>query len=121
MVKSLAAKRNSTKGRACGLLQKGQLIMDYLAYIGYSDLCRLGTGGVWISGTKALDDVIWHLEWPQDIKDALIMATNLESTLTINDLELNGMILNKLIAECIIQDLKNIHIGYFYDNESAVS
>jgi hypothetical protein len=45
-----------------------QLIVDYPHYIGYSDSCGLGTGGIWSSGVAHMDPILWHLEWPEDIK-----------------------------------------------------
>jgi hypothetical protein len=99
-----------------------QLIVEYPNYIGYSDSCGIGTGGIWTSGTSPLSPILWNLEWPQDIKSSLITFKNKKGTLTMNDLELAGAVLNWLVLECQ-QDvnLTHKHIGIFCDNTSAVA
>ena len=58
-------------------------------YIGYVDASKSAAGGVWVNGTKALDNfIVWRLEWPQDIQDSLDDAR--EESLSINDLEMAG-------------------------------
>jgi hypothetical protein len=98
-----------------------QLVSDYPSYIGYSDACGLGAGGTWSSGMKNLHPFLWKYEWPQDIKEALVTDQNPTGTITINDLELAGMVLNLFALECNIQDLTFCHIALFFDNMSAVS
>jgi hypothetical protein len=99
-----------------------QLTVELPNYIGYSDSCGIGTGGVWTSGTSSLAPLLWQLEWPQDIQENLVTATNKSGTITMNDLELAGAVLNWLVLECQ-QDLnlQHKHIGVFCDNTSAVS
>ena len=58
-----------------------QPVMNYPAYVGYSDSSSIGTGGIRTSGMKPLDKFFWHLEWPEDIKDALIADKNPPSTI----------------------------------------
>jgi hypothetical protein len=98
-----------------------QLVTDFPSYIGYSDACGLGAGGTWSSGIDNLPPFLWKYEWPKDIKDALITEHNPTGTLTINDLELAGMVLNLFALECNITNLKFKHIAMFCDNTSAVS
>jgi hypothetical protein len=76
-----------------------QLISDYPDYIGYSNTCKLGAGGVWCSGIKGLTHIVWKVQWPQAIQDALITEENPSGKITINDLELAGMVLNWLVLE----------------------
>jgi hypothetical protein len=98
-----------------------QLTSNYPNYIGYSDACKLGAGGAWCSGLKAISPFIWQLQWPKDIQDALQSDTNPHGTITINDLELAGAVLNFLALECQKVNLKYHHIGIFCNNTSAVS
>ncbi len=99
-----------------------QLAVDYPKYIGYSDACGLGCGGVWCSGTSPLDPILWRFEWPEDIKAQLITDDNPNGTLTINDLELAGLVINWLVLECQGDlDLAFSHVGTFCDNTSAVA
>ena len=99
-----------------------QLIVELPNYLGYSDSCGIGTGGIWTSGTSPLSPLLWQLEWPIDIRDNLVTSTNKNGTITMNDLELAGAVLNWLVLECQNHlDLRCKHIGVFCDNTSAVS
>ena len=99
-----------------------QLVVEYPNYLGYSDSCGIGTGGIWASGLTSLDPILWQLEWPEDIKKMLCTAENKKGSLTMNDLELAGALLNWLVLECQTHiDLKHKHVGMFCDNTSAVS
>ena len=99
-----------------------QLVVDYPAYLGYSDACGLGAGGIWCSGLKSLQPVLWQVEWPKDIQANLVTAENPTGSVTINDLELAGAVLNWLALELqpnVI--LKHQHVGTYCDNTSAVA
>jgi hypothetical protein len=99
-----------------------QLVTNYPDYVGHSDACGLGCGGTWTSGLKPIEPILWQYEWPDDIKHALISDHNPNGSLTINDLELAGLVLNWLALECQTNiHLAFHHIGAFCDNTSAVS
>ena len=84
-------------------------------YIGYSDSCRLGTGGVWTSGTDKLHPILWQIEWPADI-----IALFDDNKSSINDLELAGIVLEWLVLKCISSSLQYKHVAIFCDNVAAV-
>lgn len=71
-----------------------QLCKDMPHYIGYSNACGLGAGGVLCRGTDTLFPVMWQLRWPPDIIDQVTSATNKSGDISINDLELVGLVLN---------------------------
>jgi hypothetical protein len=98
-----------------------QLVQNIPDYIGHSDSCGLGTGGVWTSGLKSMKPFLWQLRWPDDIRNNLISSSNPKGNITINDLELAGLVLNWLALECQNIPLAFHHIGAFCDNTSAVS
>jgi hypothetical protein len=98
-----------------------QLVKQFPSYIGYTDACRLGAGGAWLSGTKHIAPFLWKVEWPADVQSQLITATNPEGSITINDLELCGKLLGWLALEGFGQNLENEHIVTFCDNTSAVA
>ena len=98
-----------------------QLVVHPPNYIGYTDACGLGAGGVWISGIDFLPPFLWKFEWPENIQKSLITANNPNGTLTINDLELCGKVLGWLALEGNGPDLHKKHIVTFCDNTSAVS
>ena len=98
-----------------------QLVTNYPDYVGYSDACGIGVGGCWTSGLKHLYPFLWQYEWPPDIKASLITEHNPDGSLTINDLELAGAVINFMVLESQNINLKFHHIGTFCDNTSAVS
>ena len=90
-----------------------QLVTDYPSYIGYSDSCGIGTGGTWSSGVESLPPFLWKLEWPLDIKNNLVTESNPDGQISMNDLELAGMVLNIFALECNVQSLRHKHIASF--------
>ena len=98
-----------------------QLCKNEPHYIGYSDACKLGASGVLCSGQKSLFLVVWQLQWPPDIIKKVKSAQNSTGTLSINNLELAGMVLNWLVLEDLGVSLHHAHIALYCDNTSAVS
>jgi hypothetical protein len=98
-----------------------QLVMELPSFIGYSDACKLGAGGTWVSGLKHINPFLWQVPWPQDIQDDMVSDDNPKGRITINDLELAGLVLNWLALECTDIPLRHEHVGTFCDNTSAVS
>ena len=91
-------------------------------YIGYVDSSKSAVGGVWTSGTKQIQPTVWRLKWPAQIQQQLISASNKAGNLTINDLELAGILLAWLVLEKITPpSLQHAHTGIFCDNNSAVA
>ena len=74
-----------------------------------------------VSRMKILTLFLWQIEWPQDIQYALISDTNSQGYITIDDLELEGIIPHWLALDSTHLPLKLEHIGTFSDNMSAVS
>jgi hypothetical protein len=97
-----------------------QLVPDLPSYIGFCDACKRGAGGVWISGNKNIQPVVWRLEWPPDIQARLVSWSNPQGDLTINDLEMAGLLLHYLVLELLV-DLKHEHVAAWCDNTSTVS
>ena len=84
-------------------------------YIGHCDACQCGAGGIWLSGSKTLRPIVWRVKWPPDIVE-LAKA----GTLTINDLEMAGLLLQYLLLEQLVP-MKHTHAVAWCDNTSAVS
>jgi hypothetical protein len=54
-----------------------QLVTNFLDYVGNSDACVLGAGGVWFSGLKHLPQpFLWQVPWPDDICQNLVSDNN---------------------------------------------
>jgi hypothetical protein len=98
-----------------------QLIADIPNFVGFSDACKLGAGGIWSPGTSPCPYVVWKLQWPLDIQNRLISENNINGDISINDLELAGIVLNFIALEIVMPTLQDKHIGTYCDNTSAVS
>ena len=98
-----------------------QLVADFPHIIGYSDACKLGAGGVLTPGLEKFPYMVWQVEWPDDIKNRLVTDKNPKGDISMNDLELAGVVLTFLALESIHPDLQYKHIGTYCDNTSAVS
>ena len=92
-------------------------------FIGYSDACNTGVGGVWTDGARGLlNPIVWRLQWPEDITNSIVSDQNPDGSITINDLELAGVLLAWLVLEVISPlHLKFAPIGIRCDNASTVA
>ena len=97
------------------------LVTQPPALIQYTDACKLGAGGVWCSGTSAITPFLWQVEWPADVQAALVTRENPTGTITINDLELAGILLGILALENRGVSLTHRHLACYCDNSSAVA
>ena len=97
-----------------------ELVPDLPAYVGFCDACKRGAGGVWISGTKNIHPIVWRVEWPADIQARLVSWSNPQGDLTINDLEMAGLLLQYLVLELLVS-LLHEHVAAWCDNTSTVS
>ena len=97
-----------------------ELVPGTPAFVGYCDACRMGAGGVWLLGTKVVAPIVWRVEWPDDIKAALVTRENPSGTISVSDLEMAGLLLHYLVLEHVV-DLCHEHVGAFCDNTPTVS
>ena len=97
------------------------LVSNYPHILQYTDACKWGAGGVILPGTATVQPIVWQHRWPDDIISNLVTATNPTGTITINDLELAGLVLGWLVLEQSCDDLRFHHVGMFCDNTSAVA
>jgi hypothetical protein len=96
-------------------VQCQQLIPGKPAFLGYCNACKYGGGGVWLSGIQNLHPLVWRVKWPQDIVD--LVSSKL---VTINDLEMAGLLLQYLLLEQLVP-MKHLQTAVWCDNTSAVS
>ena len=98
-----------------------QLVDGYPDFIGYTDACKKGAGGVWFGLTEDIGHVVWRVEFPPDIQEELCTRENPKGKITMNDLELAGVVLGWLVLEKLVPDLRFKHVGMNCDNSTAVS
>lgn len=65
-------------------------------------------GGVWTAGSKGINPVVWQVQWPNEVVAAFEVGI-----LTINDLELAGIVLNWFTIAVLESDLKYQHLATF--------
>ena len=85
---------------------------------GFSDACKWGAGGVWIIPQADGSNLyfFWSIQFPQAIIDRF--DTGL---LSINDLELAGIVLHWLVLEHLMPSLQFVSAGIQCDNSSSVA
>ena len=98
-----------------------QLVDGFPDYLGYTDACKKGAGGVWMGVTDDIGYVTWRVKFPKDIQDDLCTSDNPEGKITMNDLELAGVVLGWLVLEKLVPNLRFKHVGMNCDNTTAVA
>ena len=92
------------------------------SFIGFVDACKHGIGGVWLSGTERIQPTVWRCPVPLDIQNKLVSQNNPNGSITINDLEMTGILIQWLVLETIAPcSLKHTNVAIYCDNTSAVS
>jgi hypothetical protein len=80
-----------------------ELVQAPLDYIGYCDASVWEAGGIWFGGQQQLHAVIWRIQWPQDMTNAVISESNPNGMMTNLDLEMAGVLLYKTVLKATIQ------------------
>ena len=98
-----------------------ELIPAEPQFIGYTDSAKSAVGGAWICSMFPFY-IIWRFKWPMEIVNQLITDKNPKGSITINDLELAGVLLHWLVLEHTSPlPLKNKHVGIYCDNMSTIA
>ena len=82
-----------------------QLVPDILHFIGYRDARKYGLRGVWQSDLNNVEPAVWKYPIPADIQAELCTVENSKGKITMNDLELTGMVLTFILLEYLIPRL----------------
>ena len=98
-----------------------QLVANIPNIVCYGDSCKQGAGGVLTPGTEPYKYIVWQVEWPLDIQRRLVTDINPKGDISMNDLELAGIVLTFLAVELTSSNIRHKHIGTYCDNTSAVS
>ena len=94
---------------------------DFAHYLGASDACQRGMGGVWFDATGILPDpLLWRFEFPQQVQAALVTSTNPRGSISISDLELAAIIAHKDVLAAHT-DVRERTMWIATDNRAALS
>jgi hypothetical protein len=100
-----------------------ELVEQTLDYTGYCDASAFGAGGVWFGGKKKLKPIVWRVQWPKDVTDAVVSDSNPHGRLTNSDLEMAGVLLQEAVLEATIglSAMASTQTAIGCDNSPAVA
>jgi hypothetical protein len=98
-----------------------ELVPTAPAYVGASDACQHGMGGVWFSTTDPTQPpVLWRQPFPLQVREALVTADNPRGTVSISDLELTALLAHKDVLASH-DDIRERTIWMATDNRAALA
>jgi hypothetical protein len=80
--------------------QVKELVQQELDYVGYCGTSAFGAGGVWFGAGKHLHPIVWQVQWPKNITDAVISTMDSKGHLTNSDLEMAGVL---VVQEAVLE------------------
>jgi hypothetical protein len=100
-----------------------ELVQQPLDYVGYCDASAFGAGGVWFGANTTLRPIVWRIQWPQDITNAVVSTSNPTGHLTNSDLEMAGVLLQEAVLEAALGPIRmqNAQTAIGCDNSPAVA
>jgi hypothetical protein len=110
MVTSLASRPTHVK----------ELIPDNDHYYGYCDACATGAGGVWFSGERGIEPIVWRVEFENAIACQVVSDDNPHGRLTNSDLEMAAVLLQYMVLQQE-EDMQFARAGVLSDNTPTVS
>ena len=98
------------------------IVGEYTYYLQYIDAYKLLTGGGVITpGIHSIQPFALKYICPKYIQNTLMSYKNPKGRLTINNIELEGLVLRCLVLEYVVDYFMFRHIGCFCENTSAVA
>lgn len=79
-----------------------KLVQGPFDYFGYCDTSAWGAGGIWLGGQQAPHPIMWRVQWPKDVPDAVVSDSNPGGTITNSNLEMAGVLLQETVIEAYI-------------------
>ena len=98
-----------------------ELVTGAPHFVGICDAAKEGAGGVILGEQDSCVPTVFRLEWPQEVRDAMLTQQNPTGSLTNSDLEMAGLLLLWLVIEAVCPDLRHKHVAVFSDNTPTVS
>lgn len=97
------------------------LVTGWPEFVGICDASKHGVGGIIVGELGAAPPTVFRLEWPEEVKQALVSESNPEGTISNSDLECAGLVLVWLLLEATIEDLQAARVALYSDNSPSVS
>jgi hypothetical protein len=100
-----------------------ELTQQILHYTGYCDASAWGAGGVWFGAKNPLSPIVWRVQWPKDITDAVVSDRNPKGRITNSDLEMAGVLLQETVLEARLGHaaMQGVQMAIGSDNSPAVA
>ena len=98
-----------------------ELVAGWPDYIGIVDASGHGAGGVEFGENLACTPVVFHWEWPEDIKQDIKTLANPSGRISNLDLEMAALVILWLVMEGVCGDLREKRVTLFSDNSPTVS
>ena len=89
-------------------------------FIGYTDACATGAGGVWFSGNLDIEPLVWRISFPPSIASQVVSDSNPNGSLTNSDLEQAAVLLQFSVLEQHV-DMRHRSSLIFSDNSPTVA
>jgi hypothetical protein len=97
-----------------------ELIPNADHYYGYCDACATGAGGVWFSGERNLQPIVWRVQFEHAIATQVISNDNPHGRLTNSDLEMAAVLLQYMVLHQEV-DMRFAWAGVLSDNTPTVA
>ncbi|KAL7544864.1 hypothetical protein ACHAWF_008224 [Thalassiosira exigua] len=108
-------KESMTKSTHCK-----QLVREWPHYIGVKDASKHGVWGIIVGECEECVPTVFRVEWLEDIKREVVSRSNPRGRLTNSDLKCGGLLILRLVMECVCPCLQRKHSALFSDNDPTV-
>ena len=98
-----------------------ELVDGWPHYIGYTDASNMGFGGIVFGEDSEIPPTVFRGQWPDDVRKEIVSVGNRNGRLSINDLEMAGLLFTFLVMEAVCPSLHEKHVAMFSDNQPSVS
>jgi hypothetical protein len=98
-----------------------ELVSGWPDYVAIVDASGQGVGIVVVGENRAVKPTVVRIEWPDDIKAAIISDSNPNGSITNSDLESAGAVLAWLVVEATCDLQPGSHVAIYSDNDATVT
>jgi len=98
-----------------------ELVTGWPDYVTIVDASGHGVGIVVVGEASPCVPTVARMEWPKDIKAAIVLEKNPAGTITNSDLETAGALLAWLVVEGMCTITPGTHVAIYSDNEATIT